>query len=137
MIIGPQQFGGQPCCCVTDVLNDDFVRPSFCAIRLLHLLRQCLLLCLVIEELRRTLPRDGSPVIKSMSSMSIETSSSTHRYPPWVTSISCLMQLFTSRPLPKCGISNRFRILVLASPAAHYFGWKIGSPKGPIPTLSR
>jgi hypothetical protein len=82
-------------------------------------------------------PRDGIPVRKEMSSASTEKGSSTHRYPPWVTTMSYLTQLFTLRPLPKCGISNGFIISVLASLDAHYFGWKIGSPKGPIPMLSR
>jgi hypothetical protein len=82
-------------------------------------------------------PQDGSPVIKEMSSTSIETGISTHRYPPWVTSIIFLMQLFTSWPLPKCVIYNRFKISMLASLATHYFGWKIGSSNGPIPMVSR
>jgi hypothetical protein len=40
------------------------------------------------------------------------------------------MQFFTSFPLPKWGISNMFRILVFARPAAHGFGCRMGSPKG-------
>jgi hypothetical protein len=68
-------------------------------------------------------------VINTMSSTSIETGSSTHRYPLWVTSISFLMQLFTSSPSKVWDI-QWFRISVLASPAAHYFGWKIGSSEG-------
>jgi hypothetical protein len=37
---------------------------------------------------------DGSLVTYAMNSMSIETSCSSHRYPPWVTAINCLTQLF-------------------------------------------
>jgi hypothetical protein len=38
-----------------------------------------------------SMPRDGSPVMCAMSSMSIEMSCSSHRYPPCVTDINCLM----------------------------------------------
>jgi hypothetical protein len=64
-------------------------------------------------------PRDVSPLMYAMSSTSIETSCSSHRYPPCVTAISCLTQLFAYWPLPKCGRFNRPRMPVLTSPVAH------------------
>jgi hypothetical protein len=64
-------------------------------------------------------PRDGIPVMYVIISTSIETSCSSHRYPPWVTAISCLMQLFAYWPLPMCGMSNRPRIPFLVSLDAH------------------
>jgi hypothetical protein len=67
-------------------------------------------------------PYDGSPVLYAISSTYIETSCSSHRYLPWVTSISCLMQFFAYWTLPKCEMSNRPRILFLASLVAHWTG---------------
>jgi hypothetical protein len=81
-------------------------------------------------------PFDGRPVMKAMSSTSMETGSSNHKNPPWRTAINCLMQLFTSFPLPKWGISTKFRIPVFSRPVAHFFGCSIGSPNGPVPRLS-
>jgi hypothetical protein len=56
-------------------------------------------------------PIDGRPVIKEMSSTSMEMSYYNHKNPSWRTSINFLMHLFTSFPLPKWGISNKFKIL--------------------------
>jgi hypothetical protein len=67
-------------------------------------------------------PYDGSPVLYAISSTYIETSCSSHRCPPRVNAISCLMQLFSYWPLLKCGMSNRPIIPFLVSLAAHWNG---------------
>lgn len=82
-------------------------------------------------------PIDANPVMSAISSTSIETSCSNHKNPQLRTAINYLTQLLTSFPLPKWGISSRFRMPVLAKPATHGFGCRIGSPKGHVPILSR
>jgi hypothetical protein len=83
------------------------------------------------------LPIVGRPMMKEMSSTSIEKISSNHTNPLWRTANNCFTQLFASFPLPKWGILSKFKMPVLARSNAHCFGCKIGSPKGLVPMLSR
>jgi hypothetical protein len=82
------------------------------------------------------LPFDGRPMMNAMRSTSIDIGSSNQNNPPWRTANNCLMQLFTSFPLLKWGISIRLRILVYSKPVAHFFGCIIIFLNGPVPGLS-
>jgi hypothetical protein len=77
-----------------------------------------------------SIPQMGSPVICVISSIVMETSLSSHTSPPCVTANSCLTHADAYWPLPKCGIFNNPRILVLSSPAAHLRGLVIVPPRG-------
>jgi hypothetical protein len=68
------------------------------------------------------LPIVGRPMMKEMSSTSIDTSSSSHTNPLWRTSNNCFTQLFASFPLPKWGILSKFKMPVLARSDSHCFG---------------
>jgi hypothetical protein len=65
-----------------------------------------------------SMPHDGSPMMCAMSSMSIETSLSSHISLPCLTAINCLMQLLEYCPMLKCGSSNRPKIPVFANLAS-------------------
>jgi hypothetical protein len=78
----------------------------------------------------------GRPMMNTINSMLMETGSSIHRNPPWRIYINFLIQLFTSLPFPKWGIFRRFRVHVFFRHIINFFGYMMGSPKGPMPTLS-
>jgi hypothetical protein len=82
-------------------------------------------------------PHDGSPVMYAIISTFIQMSFSSHRYPPWVTSISFLTYCLCIGPSQSVGCPTSLESHFLASLVAHWTGWLIGSPKGPIPTVCR
>jgi hypothetical protein len=68
------------------------------------------------------IPHDGSHVMCMMRSTSIDTRLSIHMSLPCVMSINCLMQLLAYCPLPKCGTSNRSKMLLFAHLVSHWSG---------------
>jgi len=72
-------------------------------------------------------PLVGRTIIFSIKSISMENCVSNHKMPPCMTSSNCLTQLFTSFPLTKCRISNRFMIPMLYNPCIHSLGSIMGT----------
>jgi hypothetical protein len=75
-----------------------------------------------------SIPHVGNPVICVISSTVMGTGLSSDMSRPCVSVNSFLTHVVTYWPLPKCGIFNKPKILVLSSPVAHWCGWLIVSP---------
>jgi hypothetical protein len=66
-----------------------------------------------------SITRIGNPIICTISSIVMGMGLSSHMSPPCVITNNLLMYVVVYWPLPKCGRSNRPKIPIFSSPAAH------------------